>query len=105
MRTKYLTMIAALMLSMGAGCDKAIEAMEKAEDDYISREMDRAEKNMIDDLVKQYEIVARSGSAMERCVQASLVATAYLQNKDEARYVEWKEKERSDCAEAGMPDM
>lgn len=105
MRSQTWFVIGALIISSSAGCDKAIEAIERAEDEVVAREMARVEKHVIDDFVKQYEIVARSGSAMERCVQAGLVAGAYLQAKDEASYVKWKEKEKADCAEAGMPDM
>lgn len=105
MRSQTWFVIGALIISSSAGCDKAIEAIERAEDEVVAREMARAEKHVIDDFEKQYEIVSRSGSAMERCVQAGLVAGAYLQAKDEASYVKWKEKEKADCAEAGMPDM
>lgn len=105
MRSQTWFVIGALIISSSAGCDKAIEAIERAEDEVVAREMARAEKHVIDDFEKQYEIVSRSGSAMERCVQAGLVAGAYLQAKDEASYVKWKEKEKADCAAAGMPDM
>lgn len=87
------------------GCDKALEAIENGEDDMMAREMARAEKHVIADFEKQYEIVARSGDAMERYVQTGLVAAAYLQAKDEDNYAKWKAKEKEDCAEAGMPDM
>lgn len=61
------------------------------------------ERQVAADAVKQYEIVQRNGSAIDRCVHAALVAEAYLQAHDEERYREWKKTERSDCSDAGMP--
>jgi hypothetical protein len=56
-------------------------------------------------LLKQYEIAKRDGSKMDACVHAGLVAAAYLQAKDEAKYQEWKLTERVDCFIAGVPEQ
>ena len=55
------------------------------------------------DAVDQYEISRSGGDKIQICVQAGLVAAAYLQAKNQLKYVEWKEKERADCAAAGLP--
>jgi len=47
---------------------------------------------------KQYAIVARSGSAVELCTHAGLVAQAYLAEQNEERYRHWKQQEAADCA-------
>jgi hypothetical protein len=54
------------------------------------------------DAVVQYGIAQRNGSAMDACVQAGLVAAAYLQAQDEANYQRWKLTEKADCAKAGI---
>jgi hypothetical protein len=55
------------------------------------------------DSVEQYGIAARSGSDMDRCVQAGLVTAAFLQAKDEINYAKWKDIESNDCNAAGVP--
>ncbi len=62
------------------------------------------ENKVATDAVDQYNIAARNGSAMDRCVQAGIVAAAYLQAKDEAKYSQWKETEKADCEAAGVPE-
>jgi hypothetical protein len=57
------------------------------------------------DAVKQYGIAQRSGTAVDRCVHAGLVAAAYIQAKDEPNYRVWKRTERMDCKAAGMPNQ
>lgn len=56
-----------------------------------------------DDAIRQYNISSRSGSAMDRCVQAGFVAAALLQAQDEPRYAVWKGTEAKDCKAAGVP--
>lgn len=55
------------------------------------------------DAVTQYNIAKRSGTPMDACVQAGLVAAAYLQAQDESSYRQWKATQSSDCAAAGVP--
>ncbi len=66
-------------------------------------DMQRIEQQVAADAVKQYEIAKRNGSAMDAYVQASLVAAAYLQAKDEVNYTKWKAIEKQEAARAGMP--
>jgi hypothetical protein len=79
-----------------AGCEKAIDGLAQ-------REMAKIEKQVAQDVVKQYEIAKRGGDKMDKCVHAGLVAAAFLQAKDEANYSKWKAIEKSDCAAVGMP--
>ncbi len=60
------------------------------------------EQQVATDAVKQYEIARRSGTPMDACVHAGLVAAAYIQAKDEPNYQRWKAIEKSDCREAGV---
>ena len=55
------------------------------------------------DFEQQYRIARQSGSAIDRCVHAGIVAAAYLQAKDDASYARWKATESADCAAAGVP--
>ena len=67
--------------------------------------MDDIYQQVADDAVKQYGIVSRNGSAIDRCVHAGMVTAAFAQAKDEARYAQWKDIERRDCRAAGVPQF
>ena len=67
-----------------------------------SRRMQDIENKVAADAVTQYGIAKRNGNAMDACVQAGMVAAAYLQAKDEGHYQQWKQTERGDCASAGI---
>jgi len=73
----------------------------------LEQETDRTMAKIHDkvaaDAVEQYNITVRSGSAMDRCVHAGIVAAAYLQAKNEAYYKRWKDTEDADCKAAGVP--
>lgn len=53
--------------------------------------------------IEQYHLAAKHGTAIEQCVAAQQVATAYRMANDEKNYEHWKGVERIDCAAAGMP--
>jgi hypothetical protein len=55
------------------------------------------------DAEAQYRIVLRNGTRIDICVHAGLVAAAYLQAQNEAKYQQWKSTESSDCKLAGVP--
>ena len=55
------------------------------------------------DAVAQYRMVEKTGSKMDKCVQAGLVAAAYLQAQDQWNYENWHLIERGDCLAAGVP--
>ena len=61
------------------------------------------EKQVAEDAEAQYKIVRSSGGAVDRCVQAGLVAAAWLQAKDSDRYEQWKRTEINECRAAGVP--
>lgn len=52
-------------------------------------------KKVIDDCLKQYEIVAATKDKMQMYVRAGMVAEAYLQAKDAVNYKAWKKYENS----------
>ena len=55
------------------------------------------------DFEEQYKIASRGGDKVQICVQAGLVAAAYLQAHDSENFDKWKSSERVDCAGAGLP--
>ena len=61
------------------------------------------EGSVASDFEKQYEMAERSGDRMQMCVQAGMVAAAYMQANDDAGYRRWSAKESSDCRAAGVP--
>jgi hypothetical protein len=61
------------------------------------------ENSVADDFEKQYDIAKRNGDRMQMCVQAGIVAAAYLQAHDDTQYRTWKATEESDCSAAGVP--
>lgn len=67
-----------------------------------AKEMKRIEQQVADDAVQQYGIVKRNGSPMDTCVQAGMVAAAYVQAKDEANYQRWRATEQVECVAAGV---
>ncbi|MAQ92642.1 MAG: hypothetical protein CMM84_03800 [Rhodothermaceae bacterium] len=71
-------------------------------DRMARREMDQIEDQVAADAVNQYDIAKRNGDPMDICVQAGLVAAAFLQAENESAYAEWKDVERADCAAVGL---
>ena len=51
----------------------------------------------------QYNMVVRSGTSIDRCVHAGMVAAAHLQANDEEKYKRWKAIEKQDCIVANVP--
>ncbi|OHA86992.1 MAG: hypothetical protein A3A96_03580 [Candidatus Zambryskibacteria bacterium RIFCSPLOWO2_01_FULL_39_39] len=66
------------------------------------RELDDIYKQVSADAVQQYEIAKRQGDKIQICVQAGMVSAAYLQEKNEMSYQQWKAIEKVDCSEAGL---
>lgn len=62
----------------------------------------RVHSQVAADLVAQFGIAERNGSAMDRCIAASSVVAAYLQAQDEANYTKWKSVQETQCATAGV---
>lgn len=75
------------------------EANKEATSDFIND----IHKQVSVDAVDQYNIAKRQGDKIQICVQAGIVSASYLQEKNEAKYNEWKAIEKSDCVSAGIP--
>lgn len=73
-------------------------------DNQVEKEMDKIEQQVAVDMVNQYKIAKRNGSAMDAYVQACFVAAAYLQAEDEENYRKWKEIEKREAKIVGMPE-
>jgi 4-amino-4-deoxy-L-arabinose transferase-like glycosyltransferase len=71
-------------------------------EEQTNASLEEIHKQVARDAMKQYEITMRNGSAMDRYVQASMVAAAFLQAKDEVNYKAWKSIEKLDAIEAGI---
>jgi len=71
-------------------------------DPVTTSTMDNIYGKVSSDAVAQYGIAKRNGNAMDACVQAGIVAAAFLQSKDEANYAKWKATEKDDCKLAGL---
>jgi hypothetical protein len=54
------------------------------------------------DAVDQYQIAAKSGTDMDKCVQAGFVVASFLQAKDDSSYAKWQTVQAKDCAAAGV---
>ncbi len=68
-----------------------------------SKTMDDIYKKVSADAVEQYNIANRQGDKIQICVQAGLVSAAYLQEKNESSYQNWKAIQKIDCQKAGIP--
>lgn len=87
-----IAVIAGIWFFLGGG----IEQQAQQRVDQISNQVAL-------DAEKQYDIVVNNnGTAIEKYTQASLVAAAYLQAKDEENYKKWKEIEKTHAKEAGL---
>ena len=61
-----------------------------------------ASSDVAANVIRQYEIAKRGGSAMDAYFQAGLVAAVFLQAGDEENYHKWKDIERTDGRNAGI---
>lgn len=69
---------------------------------HAANDMQKIENQVALDAEQQYEIAKKGGDQMQTYVQASMVAAAYLQAKDEANYNKWKTIEKEEAKRAGM---
>jgi len=72
-------------------------------DNQVKSEMQKIENQVAADVVEQYEIAKKNGTAMDAYVAAATVSAAYLQAKDEENYKKWKAIEKEEAKRAGMP--
>lgn len=68
----------------------------------VSRDLKSINEKVVSDTLKQYEIAKMQGDKMQICVQAGLVAAAYLQAQNATQYNVWKEIEKGTCQKAGL---
>lgn len=68
-----------------------------------SSTMDNIRDQVASDAVAQYNIAKRQGDKIQICVQVGLVSAAYLQAQNESSYQSWKDIQKTDCRNAGMP--
>jgi hypothetical protein len=59
--------------------------------------IDDVHEKVIRDAEREYQIASSSGSDVDRCVQAGMVAAAYLQAHNQQSYQSWKMREDRDC--------
>lgn len=69
----------------------------------VANDLSNIQNQVATDSVSQYNIVKNQGDLMSICVQAGMVAAAFLQAKDNANYTKWKQIEDVDCRAAGVP--
>lgn len=84
--------VAAVWYLWGGGLEK-----------QAAKDLGDIEQQVAIDSVNEYKIAKRSGSSMDACVHAGIVAAAYLQANDEENYRRWKLTESVDCNAAGLP--
>lgn len=72
-------------------------------DKQVAYDMQKIENQVAIDAQKQYEIAKKGGDKIQTYVQASMVAAAYLQAKDEVNYNKWKTIEKEEAKNAGIP--
>jgi hypothetical protein len=65
--------------------------------DRASNFMDDVNAKVISDAEREYQMASRSGSDVDRCVHAGIVAAAYLQAHNQPSYASWKMREGMDC--------
>ncbi len=71
----------------------------------VEKEMSKIEYQVANDAVRQYELAKKHGDPIDVYVHAGLVAAAYLQAEDEENYKKWKNIERQEAKNAGMPNF
>ncbi len=78
----------------------AMPACDQIADDQLQAINDKVAA----DTVEQYNIAKTSGgSSIDLCVQAGMVAAAFLQAKNDTEYSRWKMQQDSDCRVAKVP--
>lgn len=59
--------------------------------------------NAAEDAERQYEMVAKTGSAQDKCAAAGKVATAWLEQQNKEKYEEWRLSRDIWCQSASLP--
>ena len=73
-----------------------------ASTDATSTTLSSMKDDVARDAEHQYELADQSGNKIDKCVQAGMVAAAYLQADNADKYREWVSTRNLDCAVAGI---
>jgi hypothetical protein len=76
---------------------KTSTASARRVSDQADRFMEDINAKVVRDAEREYQIASSSGSSVDRCVQAGLVAAAHLQAHNQPSYQSWKMREAADC--------
>lgn len=68
----------------------------------IDDSMQKIHDQVAQDAIAEFEIAHRGEDKMDACVQAGMVAQAFLQAKNEEKYNHWKKVEKGVCESAGI---
>jgi hypothetical protein len=80
--------------SKGAG---SASAQSYGSGSLASSTMDDIHDQVIRDAEREYQMASSSGTNIDRCVHAGIVAAAYLQAHRQPSYQSWKMREEMDC--------
>jgi hypothetical protein len=83
-------------------CIIGVFMLTGGKDAMVEREMQKAQNKVAADAEEQYNIALRQGDKSMIYLQAGFVSAAYLQSKDEANYIKWKEIEKQAAIDAGI---
>lgn len=72
------------------------------EDTLVENQMQKTYNKVTKDAIEQYNIVKKTGDAIQAYTQAEMVAQAFLQAKDEENYNKWKKIAEEWKKKAGM---
>ncbi len=78
-------------------------AMAMPSPEEVDQAVTDIEVQVAEDAEAQFKMVRASGTLIDQCVQAGLVAAAWLQAQDAGKYDQWKDVEERACANAGVP--
>src|ERR1019366_5331162 len=95
-------LVAILSLCAIVGTFVILSQLSSPTGPVVETQMQSIADKVASDAVDQYQITAKSGGPMDRCVQAGMVSAAFLQAKNDAQYSTWKKIERKDCKAAGV---
>lgn len=96
-KTILFTLVFLILIALGAwyfyggGLEKETQSTLQDISDQVA-----------EDAVTEYNIAKMSNDPISICVQAGMVAAAYLQAQNQNQYLIWKEIEKVDCEEAGL---
>ncbi|MEM9806616.1 MAG: hypothetical protein AAF959_15185 [Cyanobacteria bacterium P01_D01_bin.56] len=70
---------------------------------FSGRQLDSIQIQVAEDMEAQYRLMGSESTEIDKCVQAGVVAAAWLQAQDQVEYQNWKLIENGHCEAAGLP--